>query len=374
MKTKFFYLLLVCLFLQQTIFSQELSQNAVISVLTQDEGDELYAYFGHTAIRIKDDSLSFDLVYNYGTFDFSTPNFYSKFAKGTLDYCLSIEYYKSFLYASAFNKRTIREQVLNLSYKEKLEVQNLLNTCYATEARFYRYDFLYDNCATKIRDIINEGTNNRIDFSKSKFSGKTYRQLLMPFLKKDYWIDFGINFILGLETDNKVPPEQYMFLPIYIHEYFENSEFADNSQIVLKASPEKKQGIDFGYILPWIIVLFIAGLVYFRFTRNFTKYLYYSIFALLGLFIFALGIYSEHKAVLYNLNTLWTLPALFVLIFSWSKKYSKYIKFGYLVLLALHLINWFWLPQQLSSAFLPWIFLMIFVLIVDLGLVKNYQK
>jgi len=372
---KILYLIIIVnsLFLQ-SLFSQELSQNAVVSLITQDEGDELYAYFGHTALRIKDDSLGIDLAFNYGTFDFSTPNFYTKFAKGTLNYCLSVETYESLVFSSSHNKRTLREQVLNLTYEEKLKTYQLLVNYYNSEARYYRYDFFYDNCATKIRDIIQEATNNRIDFSKSNFKGHSYRQLIMPFLEKNYWIDFGINFILGLEADKKVPPEQYMFLPVYIHDFLEGSDFAQNSQVVLDASPTKKQEIDFGYILPWLIVLVWGMLIYFKKTRGFFKYLLFTIFGLLGLFILCFGLYSEHTAVLYNLNTIWSLPALLILIFSWSKKWLHYIKLGYLIILLLHLINWFWLPQQMSTTFLPWMCLLIFTLLVDLNYFKYFKK
>ena len=125
-----------------------LSRDAQVSLLTQDAGDELYAYFGHTAIRIKDDSLHIDRVYNYGTFNFNTPNFYLKFIHGDLDYCLSIDDFDYFVYVSSETKRTIHEQVLNLTYEEKVKMANLLETCYTTSARYYRYDFLKNNCAS----------------------------------------------------------------------------------------------------------------------------------------------------------------------------------------------------------------------------------
>ncbi|NLB86014.1 MAG: DUF4105 domain-containing protein [Bacteroidales bacterium] len=374
MKKILYLLFLTNLLFLNNSFSQELSKNAVVTLLTQDEGYELYAYFGHTALRIKDDSLGLDIVFNYGTFDFDTPDFYTQFAKGTLNYTLSYSSYESFIYYSKQTQRTIKEQVLNLNQQEKQKILDLLVAYYNSEARYYRYDFLYDNCATKIRDIIQEATNNRIDFSKSNYKGQTYRQLLIPFLKKNYWIDFGINFILGLETDKKVPAEQYMFLPVYIHDFCENSEYAENSKIILDASPKTKQGVDFGYVLPWIIVIAFASLISIPKTRGFFKYLLYSIFGLLGVFILSFGLYSEHIAVLYNLNTIWTIPAFLILIFSWTKKYLKYIKIGYLIILLLHLLHWFWLPQQMSTTFLPWMFLLIFTLIIDLNYMKYFKK
>lgn len=347
------------------VTANNLTHSVTISLLTQDDGEELYAYFGHTAIRVKDDSLGVDQVYNYGTFDFNTPNFHIRFIKGDLDYCLSIDSYDFFVYMSAENKRTIREQVINLSFEEKCQLVMMLETCYNTSDRYYRYDFLDNNCATKISDIISEATKGRIDFRKSDLGGSSYRQLLKPFLKKNYWIDLGLNLILGLRTDQKANSEQYMFLPIYIHNFFDNSEYANQSTVILDASPVKKNGLDFGYILPWLIALVISGFILWKKTRKFTIYFILSIFALLGLLVLSLGIYSNHEAVSTNLNVLWTLPALFVLIFGHSKKYAKYFNSAYLIILLLHLINWFWLPQQLSLTFLPWMFLMTFAMILE---------
>jgi hypothetical protein len=181
----------------------------------------MYAYFGHTAIRVTDDSLYVDVVYNYGTFNFNTPNFYMRFIKGDLDYCLSIDDFDYFVYFSNETKRTIREQELNLSLEEKVKLVTALETCYATSDRYYRYDFLKNNCATKIRDIIEDATNKSIDFNNSGYNGLTFRQLLKPFVSKNYWADFGINLVMGMETDKMASPSDYMFLPIYIHSYLE---------------------------------------------------------------------------------------------------------------------------------------------------------
>jgi hypothetical protein len=363
--------ILIITFIFQVNFSQyicasSLTRSVTISLLTQDEGDELYAYFGHTAIRVKDDSLGVDQVYNYGTFDFNTPNFYTRFIKGDLNYCLSIDSYSGFIYTSKVNKRTIREQVLELSFEEKYEIVMLLETCYNTSERYYLYDFLDNNCATKIRDIIYDGSNGRIDFGEAKFGGKTYRQLLQPFLEKDYWIDFGINFILGLKTDEKANANQYMFLPIYIHDFLADSEFAGESTVILDATPQKKDEINFSYVLPWILALALSTLIVWKRSRKFMLYLLSVIFTLLGLLILSLGLYSDHDALIANLNMLWTLPALFVLILGHTKKMGKYIKCGYLILILLHFINWFWLPQQLSPTFLPWMLLMTMALAFNL--------
>ena len=349
------------------------SQNIQISLLTQDEGDELYAYFGHTAIRVKDDSLFIDKVYNYGTFDFNTPGFYSKFIKGDLNYCLSIDDFEYFVYFSNLTNRTIREQVLILEYDEKVNIVNLLETCYYSEARYYRYDFLENNCATKIRDILYDGTDGRIDFSKSKFEGKTFRQLLHPFVGKNYWSDLGINLVMGKASDREAKPEDYMFLPIYIHDFLQDSDFAIDSYVLLDASPAKKDGFNSSYLHPWIIVFVLLVLSIIRKSRKAIYYIVLSVFGLLGLFILALGIYSLHPSLGYNLNVLWTIPAL-ILIIVRKGRLSHIIRFVYLSIIILLFANWFWLPQELTFSLIPWMLLLVISLVLNTDFKVVFKK
>lgn len=350
-----------------------LSQNLKISLLTQEPGDELYAYFGHTAIRVKDDSLFIDIVYNYGTFDFSTPNFYTRFVKGDLDYCLSIDDFDYFVLASEQTQRKIYEQELYLSYEEKLNLVTLLEQCYNSPARYYRYDFLKNNCATKIRDIIKEATNNRIQFVEGEHSGATFRQLLNPYLVKNYWINFGINLIMGMESDKIAEPDEYMFLPFYIQDYFENSNYASKSQLFLDAAPKKKSAIAFDYISPWLIVLVICLLSFWKRTQKIVLYITCSVFSLLGLLILFLGIYSLHPSLGANMNILWTIPALLIIIVR-NEKIGRYIRYAFTAIILLLFINWFWLPQELSPTFIPWLICMLVLLIIDLKIFEKVIK
>ncbi|MDD3859970.1 MAG: DUF4105 domain-containing protein [Bacteroidales bacterium] len=349
-----------------------LSQNLRISLLTQEPGDELYAYFGHTAIRVKDDSLFIDRVYNYGTFDFSTPNFYTRFVKGDLDYCLSIDDFEYFVYSSQLSQRRIYEQELYLSLEEKNNLVILLEQCYNSPARYYRYDFLMNNCATKIRDIIKDATNNRIKFIDAKNSGATFRQLLNPYMLKNYWINLGINLIMGMESDKIASPDEYMFLPFYIQDYFENSNYASKSQLLLDASPKEKSGFAFDYLSPWIIILIICLMSFWKKTQKIVLYITCSIFSLLGLLILFLGIYSLHPSLGANMNILWTIPALLIIIVR-NEKIGRYIRYAYTVIILLLFINWFWLPQELSPTFIPWMICMLLILIVDLRIIEKIK-
>ncbi|MDD4149387.1 MAG: DUF4105 domain-containing protein [Bacteroidales bacterium] len=347
-----------------------LSQDAQVSLLTQDTGDEMYAYFGHTAIRIKDDSLHIDQVYNYGTFNFNTPNFYIKFIHGDLDYCLSIDDFDYFVYFSAETKRTIHEQILNLTYDEKVKLINLLETCYTTSARYYRYDFLKNNCATKIRDIIEDATDNRINFDNSGFSGQTFRQLLKPFISKNYWADLGINLATGMETDKAASPSDYMFLPVYIHDFLENSEFAQPSYILLDASVKKESTFNFSYLSPWIIALLLIALSFLSKTRKIVLYTVSIVFTLLGLLLLFLSVYSLHLAISDNLNVLWTLPAILMIVFR-KRNSHDYLKLAYLIIIVLFISLQNIIPQAISFTFIPWMLLLIVIILLDIKAINR---
>ncbi len=372
---KLFSILAICI-IYCNLFcfnANAISQNVQISLLTQDPGDEMYAFFGHTALRIKDDSLFIDQLYNYGTFYFGTKNFYIRFIKGDLDYCLSIDDYDYFVEFSAYTQRTIYEQVLDLSFEEKYKIVSLLETCYRTPARYYRYDFLKNNCSTKIRDIIEEATNNRIKFEEANFGGQTFRQLLKPLVSRDYWIDFGINFLMGMETDKDANPEDYMFLPVYIYKFMENPSLAKKSVVILDASPKNKSSFDFSYLIPWIIVILLLALSIWKKSRKAIFYFVAVVFSLMGLLLLTLGLYSLHPALGNNMNMVWTIPALLILIVR-KNKLAEYIRYAYLAIIILIFVNWFWLPQEMSATFIPWMICMAVMLILDLDLIAKIKS
>ena len=126
-----------------------------VSLLTADPGTELYSSFGHSAIRMREIGPDGrDLVFNFGTFDFDTPNFYGKFATGKLNYMLSVVPYDRFIVEYDYYKRGLREQVLDLNQEQKDFLLQHLDAQYDPARRFYKYDFFYNNCATKIRDAF----------------------------------------------------------------------------------------------------------------------------------------------------------------------------------------------------------------------------
>ncbi len=133
-------------------------------MLTCSPGEELYSTFGHTALRVKDNATRSDIIFNYGTFEFG-PDFYTKFIKGQLRYFLSIETYADFAYSYQYESRSIQEQVLRLSCAEKEKLFAALQANAQEENKYYQYDFLFDNCTTRARDIVAGNTASPVIFT-----------------------------------------------------------------------------------------------------------------------------------------------------------------------------------------------------------------
>ena len=206
-------LLLFLLLMSLALNAQVLSDSATASVLTCGAGEDLYTSFGHSAIRITDPVKGLDLVYNYGTFDFGTPHFYWKFMRGQLDYQLSRTSYAEFIDEYEWYSRPVSEQRLTF---ESGQVQNLfllLETNYLPEYRHYRYDFLRDNCATRVRDIVYSAWAQDTVLQRTA-EPRSYRQLLATCLKDSMeWWRLGIDLLFGLPTDHRCTAPERMFLP-----------------------------------------------------------------------------------------------------------------------------------------------------------------
>ncbi|HJU46189.1 MAG TPA: DUF4105 domain-containing protein, partial [Chitinophagaceae bacterium] len=154
-----------------------------ISVLTCAPGDELYSLFGHTALRITDDTKGTDIIYNYGTFDFNDPDFYTKFVRGKLDYFLSAENVSGFLYEYQMTGRSVIEQELLLSDSVQQVIADAIAKNLEGSNKYYKYDFLYDNCTSRIKDILVSHAGMRVD-KRLVPEGTSFRDMLHEYLDR----------------------------------------------------------------------------------------------------------------------------------------------------------------------------------------------
>ncbi len=346
----------------------ELSAGARISLLTATPGDELYSVFGHSALRVTDPETGLDEVYNYGTFDFDTPNFYLKFVRGQLLYKLSVVPHEYFLLEYRYEGRGISEQVLNLSQEEKQRIYDFLQVNRQPGNEYYLYDFFYDNCATRIRDIVEVqlgpdwGEDPVPEFSRS------FRDMLKPYLESKPWVRFGIDLVLGLPADRKATPWHYMFLPDEMFLAFAQARHSNGRPLVGRYSILLEQTFEpskpgfFGPVATgWLFFLLgMLSLLKIRIARVFDKF-FFSLLGAIGLVILLLWFFSDHEATNANLNLLWALPTHLYFIFKGNMIYPigiprHYFKVVFLLNLMLLLFWPIW-PQAFHPAFVPIILL-----------------
>jgi hypothetical protein len=327
-----------------------------ISILTVDVANESHTLYGHTAIRIKDDINNFDYVWNYGMFDFRTENFILKFVKGDLQYYAAAYPYADFEYSYQQENRSIYEQVLNISMEEKQKLFGLLSKSVFSEDKYYTYKFIDRNCTTKAIDIVNEALENK-PIQNTLHQNESYRSVLFPYQKNQFWMNFGINIIFGHRPDEEA---KVLFLPLDLMKVLEKTEYkgkplAPKPETIYKAS-ENEKGFDFlNSIYPLLLILVVFVVV----NRKFSNIIYLGILGSIGLLFTLIGLYSLHREVLWNYNILVFNPLNLILIYFiiknnviWIKKISM-ICLSLLVVYMLYMLNkvhfWMVLPIVLTS-------------------------
>jgi hypothetical protein len=364
----FLIVLLIVFFSPKTI-AQTDSCHVKISVLTCSSGDEAYANFGHTAIRIIDSTNHTDLVYNYGTFDFDDPDFLIKFIRGKLDYFLSVDPFENFILEYQYDKRSIYEQELRLNCKQKQTIISALQDNLKGNNRFYKYEFLLDNCTTRIRDLI--FNNVRAAYTPKPIvpGTTTYRNLLHYYLDKDGkpWTKLGIDILLGPRTDKHLGTKSSMFLPDYLMRGLNSSKLKDTTALVLKEGillNETLPATGSNNNTPLIITIILAVVVIvLSFLKKHWAVITIKIFdtvflfitGVLGILLLLLWFGSDHVEMRDNFNVFWALPTnILAVFFIWFKKneLKKYFVSA-AVLTGLLLVTWFIIPQRLNIAIFP---------------------
>ncbi len=356
--------------------SQSDSCNLQISLLTCTPGEDLYSTFGHSALRVIDRVSNTDIVYNYGTFNFEEEDFYIKFTRGKLLYYLSTEPFESFAYAYAYEHRGITEQVLNLTCEEEYNLLLLLKTNLLDANRFYKYDFTFDNCTTRLRDIVEKAAISKITYGNVLNDTSSYRDLIHEYLNRNdkQWSKLGIDLLLGRRLDRSINARKSMFLPDYLMNTFAISRkgaepLVANKNIVVKGDdlpPAHDYLADPVIIFTFLLLLVIIGsFSQNSFVRNILLALdgfLYFVTGFLGLLIVFMWTGTEHYMCKDNFNLLWAWPTNIVMAFfvHSAKKSSKIYFLAYSIFCLLLLTAWFFLPQDMNPSFVPIIAIIVF--------------
>jgi len=385
--------LLLPLFIFCSLFTNaqqlKLSNQAEISVLTIGPGTLLNDAFGHNGFRIRDRERKIDVVFNYGTYDFGAPNFYLKFAQGKLNYKLSYDSYDDFFKFYIAQNRSIDEQILDLTRTQKQQVIDFLLNNAKPENIYYLYDFFYDNCATKMKDVLEISLKSELDFQEpSGFEAKTFRELIHDHVNKNSWGSLGIDIALGSIIDKNATLEEHMFLPKFIDSFFENAAFSNSNKPLVKQSrvlykkvekPILNSFITSPLMIFGLLALLIIWITYKDYKNGIrSKWLdigLFSITGLIGVVLLLLWFATDHTATANNYNLLWAFPLNLFIIKQLIKPspslwFMKYLKF-LIIMLCLLTLHWIIGVQVFAIGLIP---LLIALLMRYIYLVKFFGE
>lgn len=368
-------LLLFCLsliWLLPKMMAEAADSTLTVSLLTCTPGEEVYSTFGHTAIRVIDPVNGKDLVYDFGVFSFKEPNFIGKFLRGSLKYHLSEKTYKRFKRSYVREKRGVIEQELLLSLSEKQNIYKALQENYLPENRYYLYDFLFDNCSTRVRDFLLN--NNQVTKPTEPHKTEmTFRDYLNVYLVDKKWLSFGIDLLLGARVDQKVETTQDMFLPNTLSQQLSEVNFVENGntkpllgpiQVILPTPPPAQKTT---FLIQPVFVFTLLGLLSILLSGYSPKSgkvllnIYFILLGIIGIVLVALWFGTMHYATKENWNLLWANPLYLFLPFLKNLNIKKYLLFILMGLASLTIVLPFVIPQEINIATMPLI-LMVAVL------------
>lgn len=375
------YILLTFLFyssfcLAQTETKGDATDSIQLSLLTCAPGEEIYSLFGHTAIRYQNYTQNIDAVFNYGMFSFNTPNFILRFTLGETDYQLGVTSYSEFADEYNYYGRSVWQQNINLTQPEKLKLIKLLENNYRPENRVYRYNFFFDNCATRPKDQIEKAIDGRLEYGRNmddKNTGKSFRDIIHQYTKGHPWDRFGIDLCIGSTADRPITYRQMMFAPFYVKDFFEKAIIISPSGVgrplVEKETKvvnppnvvtSQQQGLTplQSSLLLFIIVTLIT--IYgIRHNKTFWQVdlILFFVAGITGCILTFLVLFSKHPAVSPNfllfifhpIHLLW-LP--WIIKSGYKKQRSIYMMANCAVL-TLFILLWSVIPQRFDLAVLP---------------------
>ena len=358
------------------------TDNIRLSLLTCAPGNPIYTLFGHTAIRYENPDKGIDAVFNYGLFRFDAPNFIMRFSLGETDYELGIESFERFKWEYTYFGREVWQQELNLSPKEKRNLIALLEENARPENRVYRYNFFYDNCATRPRDKIEESIDGKVIFEPvgEQTNAKTFRDIIYQHTRNNPWSRFGMDFCVGSEADRPITDRQMMFAPFYLQVAFATAQIedvngmrnlvSDSSQVVEVDKDIDGDETGWGEAIGDILTPIRCALLLFIVVTFATIYgikhkkglwgidlVLFAAAGISGCVIAFLALFSSHPAVssnyllfVFHPGQLLFLP--FIIYAVRKRRRSWYLLFN-LVVLTLFIVLFPLIPQRINLAIVP---------------------
>jgi hypothetical protein len=343
--------------------------DTTVYLITCSPGTETYSLWGHSALRVVMPGIKYDKVYNWGVFDFETPNFAWKFAKGRLNYMLGVYGFEAFIHDYFTDQRSVISQKINLTPVEKLRLLILLQENMKPENRYYRYDFLYDNCSSRIRDIIEKLLGDKLIYppDEQEFI-PTYRDKISEYTKGTPWTKMGIDLLVGTPADKKASFRDRMFLPDDLQKGLTRTIINRDRKMLPLLYPAETL-LDFAPVagkvsflatplfaltLLFILIVILSALKRKSPLMNYIDialFLIFSVFAVLMVFF---NFFTDHIETRLNLNIIWFNP--FLILCLWSlirgRKETPWFKISFFTS-ALYVVIFLVMPSLVNISFLP---------------------
>ncbi|MDR0833101.1 MAG: DUF4105 domain-containing protein [Candidatus Symbiothrix sp.] len=359
MKHLFLFCIGLCTWLQAFAAPADSVQISLLTVMPRP--NETYTIYGHTALRVHDLTQGTDIVYNWGAFDVKEPNFVGRFVQGKTDYFLREEPYNWFVYYYATEQVTVLEQLLAFSPEAKAGLLQVIAENNRPENRMYRYNFLFDNCTTRVRDFIEQFGASNLTYKEAPEGMRTFREQIYDCTKSYPWTAFGIDLLLGSGVDSIVSPRSLTFLPLRLKEAVNAPAQTIISyqlpvtgyQTSLSNDAPVIAGLTRNLLTNSAIIIGIAFLLMIVacFLPRWAMAPVYLVVALTGCLLVYMNFFSLHPCVSHNWNLLWLNPLYFIGLVGCFLKKSYPIIIWYhafnFVLLLLFLLAWLFrlLPQ-----------------------------
>jgi hypothetical protein len=361
-----------------------LSEKSSVSLITCSPGEAIYELFGHTAIRVVDAENQLDIVFNYGLFSFDEPNFIGRFVRGKTDYEVGIQGFHDFAMTYAMRNSSVIEQVINFTQEEKQAIWERLSTDILPENKKYRYNFVFNNCATRPRDIIERASTGRVIYPYN-ISPMTFREAIGVYTKNAKWSKFGFDLCLGMNADKAASETDLHFLPEMLSESLAQTmvQYEENKKekltnptayIINKANDEEKHTASkIAFFTPlkvsWFLFALVLSLTIYGYIKK--KKLYFLdatlffVAGVVGSLLLFLALFSKHPFTDDNFNIVWLNPFWFVpfllAVIPFPRKKDVLIAFyiAVSVVLTLFILSMWAIPQYFNPAFIPLVLLLL---------------
>jgi hypothetical protein len=350
------------------LFSQ-VPNDTTFYLITCAPGTETYSVYGHSALRVVMPGTQSDIVYNWGVFDFNTPNFIWKFAKGRLNYMLGVYPYNRFLQDYMLENRAVISQMINLEPVEKLRLMLL------PENRNYRYDFFYDDCSTRIRDLIEKILGDKLIYPPDETDNiPTFREKINHHLTMYPWLKMGTNLLMGMQGERKTTFRERMFLPedlqrnltqVVINRNRKMLPLLQSAVTILDFPPPDIKPGFFASPIFIFTILFILLVVISAWLRNSAVMNYIDIaiflaFSVISLLMIFFNFFTDHLQMRLNLNIVWFNPFIIFCLYQLITGKKNFLWFRIVFFLALVFIPLIIIiPNAILSSFIPVIFILL---------------